>query len=270
MRVEASGLADDALAGAIDAAYARIEEVEQALSFHRPDSELQTLHRSAMHGAQRVGTDLWNVLVASRDFWTRSGGVFDPAVAAALVRDGLLPEPASLVAPDANTDFGVVELLADQHVRLRQAVWLDFGGIAKGYAVDQALAVLRAAGAGSACVNAGGDLACFGKEQTIALRDPRAPTGLARVVRLRDAACATSGHYFQPRALRDGRDRSAQCRRGSVSVIAASCMNADALTKIVWAARPAAAALLDQCAARVVELATDDGVAVEPVPADTL
>lgn len=254
VRIEAGGLADDALAHAIDAAYVRIEQIEQALSFHRPNSELHALHRRAIAQAQAVSIDLWTVLVASRDFWTRSGGVFDPSVASALVRDGLLPQPADLVVPDANADFGAVDLLDDRHVRLRHATWLDFGGIAKGYAVDQALAVLRGAGARSACVNAGGDLACFGDQRTIALRDPSSPDTHHQTLAIRDAACATSGAYFQTGALR-GRDGiKTQREHGSISVIAADCMTADALTKIAWAAPQIAEPLLEHHGARLIDL----------------
>lgn len=254
VRIAASGLGDDELAAAIDAAYARIEQIEQALSFHRQDSELHALHRAATQRAQQVGTDLWNVVMAAQDFWTRSRGVFDPGIAGALVRDGLLPQPAGLAPPHSDADFGAVELLDDQHLRFKQAVWLDFGGIAKGYAVDQALATLRQAGVRSACVNAGGDLACFGDVQTVALRDPQSPNTHDQTISIRDAACATSGAYFQPGALRERGGGRAPRERGSVTVIAAACMHADALTKVLWVAPQLAAPLLAHYRARFIDL----------------
>jgi thiamine biosynthesis lipoprotein len=122
--------------------------------------------------------------------------------------------------------------------------WIDLGGIAKGYAVDLAVAALQAAGAAGGCVNAGGDLRVFGPAgYPVAVRSPSAPGAAASRFMLLDAALATSGSYFSMR-IHQGRQVSAllDARVGeplafdrSASVRAPRCVLADALTKVVLA-----------------------------------
>ena len=114
---------------------------------------------------------------------------------------------------------------------------------------------LESAGVSSGCVNAGGDLRVFGPMHVpVAVRSPVAPGRAARQIVLRGEAMATSGSYFweckhQTRpvsALLDARDGRSLVSTPSVSVRAASCAVADALTKVVLAtgdcAHPALAA----------------------------
>lgn len=238
---------------AIEAGFAAIERVGQSMSFHRADSELQRLMQAPAGDSVAVSADLWRVLAMAQRLWRDSDGLFDPAIAPALVDAGLLPPPAA-PRPAAGASLADLELPAPGRARLRQPLWLDLGGIAKGDAVDQALAALRAAGATAGCVNAGGDLACFGDAETVGLRDPRAPQTLCYAFELRDAAAATSGAYFQPGALRGRRGRATRRRLGSVTVLAADCLTADALTKLVWALPSRATALLPAYGARALNL----------------
>ena len=96
-------------------------------------------------------------------------------------------------------------------------------GIAKGFAVDRAVDILEAGG-GAGCVNAGGDLRLFGDAfQEVHVRQGSNLVGIGRV---RDAAVATSASAL----LVDPRGPVGATARG-VTVIAADCMSADALTK---------------------------------------
>ena len=101
-------------------------------------------------------------------------------------------------------------------------------GIAKGFAVDRATEELQAAGMKAGAVNAGGDLRLFGTElQDVYVRAPGAEQRLVDIGRTRDAAVATSGSalLIDPRRARHMRVPA------GVTVIAADCMTADALTK---------------------------------------
>lgn len=251
VRIEAHGPAD--AASAIDAAYREIERVESSMSFHRPDSDLRRLMRAPVGEAVAVDPDLYQVLDFAKRLSHASGGVFDPAVARALVARGLLPRPEG-EPPDEKASIGDLELQAPDRVRFARRIWIDLGGIAKGYAVDRALRVLRDRGMEGASVNAGGDLACFGPACSVLVRDPRAPHATGPVVELRDEALATSASYFQPEALRGRGGKMPARRHGSVTVIARDCMTADALTKIVWAAPRRAARILDRFGARALSL----------------
>jgi len=112
---------------------------------------------------------------------------------------------------------------------------LDLGGIAKGYAVDHAVARLRASGAAAGLVNAGGDLRVFGQRAWIPIRIRHSadPAMAAALFEVQDAAVATSGDYFRREGLFDPRSRRARAYGGSITVVAPSCTLADALTKIV-------------------------------------
>jgi thiamine biosynthesis lipoprotein len=101
-------------------------------------------------------------------------------------------------------------------------------GIAKGFAVDRAVECLQGAGIESGAVNAGGDLRVFGTGfQPIYVRPPHRPTELRHIGSARDAAVATSGREL----LVDPRGRQACPAPRGVTVIAADCVTADALTK---------------------------------------
>ncbi len=260
VEIRVDGLAEADAVSAIDAAFAEIAAIHRCMSFHDSDSDLARLHRAPVGRIVHVDPHTWHVLQAALTFAQESRGRFDPTIAAQLVAWNFLPRPQNSIEPDLAARWSDIELLSDSRVRLRRALWIDLGGIAKGYAVDCALRILRAAGATAGGVNAGGDLAVFGTAaQTVSVRDPRAPQNILPLLELRDAAVATSAGYFERR--RDasgwlgphvhGNRRRAVGTHSSVSVIAPSCMHADALTKIVLADARIAAKLLPRYAAQV-------------------
>jgi thiamine biosynthesis lipoprotein len=145
-------------------------------------------------------------------------------------------------------------------------VIVDLGGIAKGFAVDRAVEALKNNGVTAGIVNAGGDLRTFGAaSQLVYVRHPAEPRRFTGAVRLRDGALATSGVYFQRRRFRgkylgpliDGRTGRSVLELTSVSVAAAECMTADALTKIVFALREEAAGLVAQYCADALLIERD-------------
>jgi thiamine biosynthesis lipoprotein len=127
---------------------------------------------------------------------------------------------------------------------------IDLGGIAKGFAVDQAIHALRRGGCTQATVNAGGDLRRFGPEPCLIHLRRRA--SLVPVAELRCGAVATSsphggrpGHRSQQiGCIIDPRRRRPWAGGGSVMVAARSCVLADALTKLAALAGPACQPLL--------------------------
>src|SRR5262249_42899176 len=148
------------------------------MSFHDPDSDVSRLNREAYDHLVRVHEWTFDVLEASVELHRRSRGLFDIAVAPVLQSMGLLP-PSGEDAPVQNAVYDAHELLEGHRVCFRpRHVKIDLGGIAKGFAVDQALNALRRSGsADCGLVNAGGDLAAFGAEpQAVAIRHPRDPS----------------------------------------------------------------------------------------------
>jgi FAD:protein FMN transferase len=221
------------LHAAIDAAFAVIEQVHDLMSYQDTRSELSRLNRTASGEWQRVDTRTFAVIEAALRFAELSEGAFDPCV------------------QDKHATWRDVALNGRALVRYSRPLRLDLSGIAKGFAVDQAVATLQQLGMDEILVNAGGDLRITGHhERVIMLRDPAAPTRTGHELCVQDAALATSATYFSP-ALIDGRTRATYSGGNSVSVRADSCMSADALTKVVLFAEPAVAEqCLQRCNAR--------------------
>ncbi len=252
-----------ALHAAIDAAFAAVERVQRRMSFHDERSDVSRINAAAAGAVTSVHADTYEVLSAARMLGDLCGGVFDVATAASLVQNQFLPPPPSGVAarpPEAGTTYRDLELLPDAQVRWRRAGWIDLGGIAKGYAVDRAIDELRAHGVSSAVVNAGGDLRCFGEAQSIHVRAPDEPNALLYLGTLENASIATSAGYYcglqidngRVDALVDPHRRTCIAWERSISVLAADCMTADALTKVVRLAPQAVLGMLQSLNAQAV------------------
>jgi thiamine biosynthesis lipoprotein len=237
------------------AAFARVAELDGILSDYKPDSELMALCRKAGGPPVPVGPDLFRVLSSAQEWARRSGGAFDATVGPAVQvwrRARRLsekpPEPA-LAAARALVGHDKLQLDATrQAARLAAAgMRLDLGGIAKGFAADEAQAVLKAHGITRALVAAGGDIVVSGPppdrggwsvEIALAepLRDPAQPP-----LTLRDVGVSTSGDAEQFVILDgvryshivDPRTGIALTGRSGVTVIAANGTTSDALATAV-------------------------------------
>jgi thiamine biosynthesis lipoprotein len=275
VEIEVAGAQAADMQPAVDAAFQAIADVHRLMSFHEPDSDVSRLNREA--GLRPMGVHAWTfqVLEAADEMHRRSNGIFDVTVAPALQTMGLLPR-LNGDAPTATEtrSFDAIELLPEQSVRLRHAgVRIDLGGIAKGFAVDRALQVLREFGILRGLVNAGGDLAVFGSDpQTIDIRHPRDPRHVICSVEVSDEALATSARRFDPFQSADTTGsaiidpavgKPAHIADGT-TVRAPSCMVADALTKIVMISGTDALALLEHYQASALLVSTDGDVRITP------
>jgi thiamine biosynthesis lipoprotein len=253
VEVATSGTSAAGLQHGIGAAFAAIEKVQRLMSFHDPASDISRMNREAFPKGVIVHPWTWKVLEAAQQFAQESDGVFDIAIARRLADRGYLPQRGHRL--DGAAMWRDILLGKNYRVFFRRRLMVDLGGIAKGFAVDQAVAALKKSGAKDGIVNAGGDLRVFGSaSQVVHLRHPSRPEQVAGAVRLRERAMATSGIYFARRKYRgrsispliDGRTGRSSLELISVSVAAADCMTADALTKIVFALREKAADSLAQ------------------------
>jgi thiamine biosynthesis lipoprotein len=132
-----------------------------------------------------------------------------------------------------------IELLSGFQVRRNRNVRIDLGGMAKGFAVDQAVSAMRASGATGGIVNAGGDLRVFGPmPERVSVRHPAAPGTFVPLAQITESAMATSANYFDAPGkgrLRRSDGQEMWLKGGSVTVTAPTCIVADALTKVVAA-----------------------------------
>jgi thiamine biosynthesis lipoprotein len=236
---------DGAGQDAVTRAFAEIARLHALMSFHDRTSDIARINRALPGDVVDVDAATCDMLRLALHIADVSGGAVDIAGAPRLVDRNILPAPAPDEArPAPRAAAGVFALEDDGRVVKLDAGWIDVGGIAKGYIVDAAVAVLQQAGAIEGCVNAGGDLRAFGAAPVpVAVRSPRAPGQAARHIMLCDEALATSGSYFSARvheggvvsALLDARDGRPLVAAASASVRAARCAVADALTKVVLA-----------------------------------
>lgn len=154
---------------AASAAYARIAEIEDAASDYRPGSELMRLCREARPGVWwPVSNDLARLLAVSRQVAEQTGGAFDATVGPAVGlwrearRTGQMPAVSTLEAARARIDWRAVEVDLDStpaRVRLmKEGIRLDLGGIAKGYAAQEAGRVLQERGLHRCLVALAGDI----------------------------------------------------------------------------------------------------------------
>lgn len=240
--VRALGRCPAAANRAIDAAFAAAGAVHDRMSFHRPDSDVSRMNRMAAERPVTVHPETLVVMRAAARLSAATEGLFDVTVAPELVRRGLLPRPAEAPEPDPSANWTDICLLPGNRVRFRRRLWMDLGGIAKGFAVDRAVETLRNAGVAEGCVNAGGDLRVFGtREQEVSIRVPGRAAAVVPAVRMAQGALASSADYC------DEEPRRTACPAqmiypgtparyfDSVSVLAPACLQADALTKVVYA-----------------------------------
>ena len=241
---------------AITAAFAALRHVHRLMSFHEPASELSRLNREAFEHEVKVSRHTLAVLAHARRIAAASAGAFDPTIAPLAVAAGDLPRPPGAPEPHPQASWRDVRLDAHEGtVRFARPLWLDLGGVAKGYAVDLAVATLRRRGVRQGCVDAGGDLRIFGPVgELVALDCGRGAAPPDRAVRLKNESLAASGAVAAGGARRLARCFDAEHRRAAPAAFAAvtakRCVHADALTKVVLARGRRARAVLDAFGAR--------------------
>lgn len=259
---------------AVEAAFAAIGTVHRLMSFHDQESDVSRLNLGASETAIGVHSWTFQVLETALDLHRRSNGMFDIRTAPVLLTLGLLPyrEGDLPLSIPSTPGPGGIELLAGQRVRFHdRSIRIDLGGIAKGFAVDRAIDVLRDFGMPSGLVNAGGDLAVFGpKGMMVTIRDPGYPSRALCQVELRDAALATSGAKFDPlqrsdvtgSEVIDPATGEPACAVLGATVRAPTCLFADALTKVVMIGGQASSPLLQQFDASALFVSADGDVRV--------
>jgi FAD:protein FMN transferase len=239
----ADALDDAELIACFNDAFASVADVHRLMSFHDPASDVSRINHAAIGESIQIHAHTCEVIRCALAMAFATGGIFDVSCAPKLVEWGYLP----LLAGDLPQHVPGGSILMLQHgnrIKKTDVAWIDLGGIAKGYAVDLAIAALRQSGIRSACVNAGGDLRAFGDiAYPVAIRHPLYPNEAALQTQVRDGALATSGTYFSRKRINDrecsalinGADSQPIVASFGASVRAPTCMLADALTKLVMA-----------------------------------
>jgi thiamine biosynthesis lipoprotein len=240
---------------AFDSAFSRIAQLDEHCSDYNELSELSRLSSSSPHDQpQSVSEDLFRLLQRAQEISLASQGAFDITVGPLTKlwrrahRKRELPAKNRLAEATAAVGYRLMKLDAEKRtVQLtRSGMRLDLGGIAKGYAVDQALAEIRKLGMPIALINASGDMVAGdappgqpGWRVGIAPLEPGAPPSVFGF--LANQAMATSGDAFQfveidgirYSHIVDPRTGLGLTDRSSASVLATDGTTADAMASAV-------------------------------------
>ena len=188
-----------------DAVLALFDRIDRQMSRYREDSELSRVNREAANGPVEVSDSLFTVLQQALRISELSHGAFD-------ISFGSIGYLYDFRARQQPSDEELAEGLAKVNYRsvvldpsantvrfLDEGVRLDLGGIAKGYAVDRGIDILKSFGIRHARLSAGGDLRLLGdkrgKPWIVGIRDPRSESRNAMVLPLTNVAVSTSGDY---------------------------------------------------------------------------
>ena len=269
-------LANRAIETALDA----MTEVDSLMSAYKKDSEISEINRQAGQKAVSVSPQTFWVVKSAIHYSEISDGAFDITISP-LIRSwgffrkqGHIPPKEEINQKRALVNYRLIELdfehnpltpfiplpkggrgvVKGEYNRiklLKNGMTLDLGGIAKGYAVDQAIEQLRAAKVENVLVNLSGNMYALGHPRDkdawrIAIRHPRQKESLLGVLELQEEAIATSGDY-EKFFIHDGKKYSHIINPhtgypvlgiASVTITAKTAMEADALSTTVFVLGP--------------------------------
>ncbi|GJM15631.1 MAG: thiamine biosynthesis lipoprotein ApbE [Thermodesulfobacteriota bacterium] len=187
----------------VDAAFAKIKELDNLLSDYNPDSEISEINKMAGVKAVKVDPQVIQVLETAKSVASETDGVFDPTIGALTIgvyrfgRESDV-EPNISDIDKAKSLVNYKDLIIEGHkVYLKnKGMMIDLGGIGKGYAVEQAVRVLKERGVPSGIVSLSGDLNVFGDQVEIAIKNPESEEAIAIFTsKSEDLAISTSGSY---------------------------------------------------------------------------
>jgi thiamine biosynthesis lipoprotein len=194
---------------AAERALEKIRQIEGLMSLNIGGSEANIINEGAGDKAVRVSDDTLQVIQKGVYYGNLSGGLFDITVGPLVklwgigTEDAKIPETSRLEAALDLVDYKAVEIVDDagEVFLKRPGMKIDLGGIAKGYAADEARKVLISEGIEHAIINLGGNVLTLGERfdggpWNIGIKDPYEPSGsLLGVVRVEDKTVVTSGDY---------------------------------------------------------------------------
>ncbi len=198
-----------ALPGIVDSTLDEVDRIDRLMSHYKPESALSRLNREAASGPVAVDPELYGLIAESLRYSRESDGAFDITVGPLMKAWGFFRGGGRVPGRDELAELrgrvGYEHVILDparKTIRFdRRGVELDLGGIAKGYAVDRAVELLRRRQIVAALVSAGGSTvyglgAPPGKPAwEVSVQDPVDPDATALTVRLKDRALSVSGSY---------------------------------------------------------------------------
>jgi len=207
--VAAYGRDERYLAQVVNEAFEEVDRLDAQMSNYRPESELWGINRNAARRPVLVEPRLFQLLQDSLRYSEETAGAFDITVGPLMKAWGFFRGQGRL--PSRTELVGVLKRVGYRHLKLdgaqrqiqfdAEGIGLDLGAIAKGYAVDQAVEILRANGVSSALVSSGtSSLYALGappgeRGWEITVRHPYEAEKVGDVVYLKNYSLSVSGNY---------------------------------------------------------------------------
>jgi thiamine biosynthesis lipoprotein len=256
VRVELWSDDADAARADMSAVMDEMRRIDETMSPYKPDSELSRINREAAQKPVPISQEMYDLIAHSIEFSKLSDGAFDITFSSV----GYMYNYREHVKPTDEQIAKALPGISYRHLQLdpkartihydRPGVRIDLGGIAKGYAVDNCIAILKARGITNAIVTAGGDTRLLGDKRgrpwNVGIRDPRRRGEVVAVLPLADTAISTSGdyeRYFEEDGVRYHHiinPKTGKSAKGvrSVTVIAPNGLTTEGLTKSVFVKGP--------------------------------
>ena len=251
----------DRLRITLERALDEVDRIDRLMSHYKPESPLSRINREAARSPVSVEPELFDFIAESLEYSRNSAGAFDITVGPLMKAWGFFRGEGHLASDreleEARSVVGWQHVILDPGHRTihfdRPGVELDLGGIAKGYAVDQVVKVLKAGHVAAALVSAGGST-IYGlgappdrTAWTVSIQDPVDSRKVARDVELKDRALSVAGSSeksFEVDGVRYSHimdPRTARPVQGvlSVAVMTATGTEGDALDDAFFVLGPA-------------------------------
>ncbi|MGH9834688.1 MAG: FAD:protein FMN transferase, partial [Blastocatellia bacterium] len=239
-----------------NAAFDEVDRIDRLMSHYKKGSELSRVNREAAKAPVKVEAEMFDFIAECLRYSRESDGAFDITVGPLMKAwgffrgEGRLPSDAELNEARGRIGYQHVVLNPKERtIFFNQAgVELDLGGIAKGYAVDRAVALFKQQGVSSALVSAGGST-IYGLGSPpgktaweVEVQDPVDHNRIATTVRLKDQALSVSGSsekFFELEGVRYSHvmdPRTGRPVQGvlSVAVVTGSGVDGDALDNVFY------------------------------------
>lgn len=247
-------------AKAAESVFKEMKRLDAVMTTWTDTSEVSRINAAAGKKPVAVSAETFEVIERAQDIAKKSGGVFDITVGAfkGLWKfdedmDGTLPDPAEVKKRLALVDYKQIVLNKRKKTVFikKKGMSITLGGIAKGYAVDKCVALLRKAGFNDFMLQAGGDMYVSGKKGAepwvVGIRDPRG-TDLFAGMPIENHSFSTSGDYergfvkddVRYHHILDPRDGQPARTSRSVTIRAKDAFTADAWSKVMFILGPKA------------------------------
>ncbi|TAK66316.1 MAG: FAD:protein FMN transferase [Bacteroidetes bacterium] len=195
---------------AIDEAIVEMKTIDRLMSVHNPDSHLSLVNRHSFEKEVTVDMRIVEVITRAKQFHDLTAGAFDVTIEPLMKLYGFRDDvsvhrfPTDKEVAQTLEGVGMNNVTKNKELRTislaHKTTQLDLGGIAVGYAIDRAIAILKSNGIESALINHSGDIYALGAPPEedfweIGIVDPMLPEEIITTTRINNQALSTSGNY---------------------------------------------------------------------------